>query len=51
MGTFEEAVFLAYQKAKGGDIILLSPGCASQDMFRNFEHRGERFKELIQMFH
>ncbi|MEZ4749709.1 MAG: UDP-N-acetylmuramoyl-L-alanine--D-glutamate ligase [Bdellovibrionota bacterium] len=50
VGTFEEAVYLAYQKARSGDVILLSPGCASQDMFKNFEERGDRYKALINMF-
>jgi UDP-N-acetylmuramoylalanine--D-glutamate ligase len=47
VGTFEEAILMAYQKSRTGDIILLSPGCASQDMFRNFEARGEYFKKLV----
>jgi UDP-N-acetylmuramoylalanine--D-glutamate ligase len=47
VGTFEEGVLLAYQKSRSGDIILLSPGCASYDMFRNFEERGEYFKKLV----
>ena len=33
IGTFEEAVLLAYQKSRSGDVILLSPGCSSYDMF------------------
>lgn len=48
VGTFEEAVLLAYQKSRSGDIILLSPGCSSFDMFRNYEERGEYFKKLVQ---
>lgn len=48
IGTFEEAVLLAYQKSRSGDVILLSPGCSSYDMFDNFEERGNYFKELIQ---
>ncbi|MBY0471228.1 UDP-N-acetylmuramoyl-L-alanine--D-glutamate ligase [bacterium] len=47
VGTFEEAVLLAYQKSRNGDIILLSPGCASYDMFRNYEERGDYFKKLV----
>ncbi len=47
VGTFEEAVLLAYQKSRSGDIILLSPGCASYDMFRNYEERGNYFKKLV----
>lgn len=47
VGTFEEAVLLAYQKSRNGDIILLSPACASYDMFKNFEERGDYFKKLV----
>ncbi|OFZ54589.1 MAG: UDP-N-acetylmuramoylalanine--D-glutamate ligase [Bdellovibrionales bacterium RIFOXYC1_FULL_54_43] len=47
VGTFEEGVLLAYQKSRSGDIILLSPGCASQDLFRNFEERGDYFKKIV----
>jgi len=50
VGTFEEAVYLAYQKARSGDVILLSPGCASQDMFNNYEHRGDFFKSIVARF-
>ena len=47
IGTFEEAVLLAYQKARFGDIILLSPGCSSLDLFDSYIERGNYFKELI----
>jgi UDP-N-acetylmuramoylalanine--D-glutamate ligase len=47
IGTFDEAVLLAYQKSRNGDVILLSPGCSSYDMFENYEERGNYFKELI----
>lgn len=47
VGTFEEAILLAYQKSRSGDIILLSPGCSSYDMFRNYEERGDYFKKLV----
>ncbi len=50
VGTFEEAVLLAYQKSRSGDVILLSPGCSSYDMFRNFEERGDYFKKLVMQF-
>lgn len=50
VGTFEEAVYLAYQKSRSGDVVLLSPGCASQDMFKNFEERGEHFKKIVSTF-
>ncbi len=47
VGTFEEAVLLAYQKSRSGDVVLLSPGCASFDMFRSYEERGDYFKKLV----
>lgn len=50
IGTFEEAVLIAYQKSRIGDIVLLSPGCASFDMFDSFEERGDYFKELVKKF-
>lgn len=50
VGTFEEAVYLAYQKSRSGDVILLSPGCASQDMFKNYEERGDYFKKIVSSF-
>lgn len=45
--TFDEAVAAAAAAAVPGDIVLLSPACASWDMFSNFEERGRRFKELV----
>jgi UDP-N-acetylmuramoylalanine--D-glutamate ligase len=45
--NLEEAVALAARVAQAGDIVLLSPGCASFDAFRDFVERGERFKELV----
>lgn len=47
VGTFEEAVLMSFQKSRNGDIILLSPGCSSQDIFRDFEERGDYFKKLV----
>ncbi|HEU4339402.1 MAG TPA: UDP-N-acetylmuramoyl-L-alanine--D-glutamate ligase [Planctomycetota bacterium] len=46
-GSFDEAVALARSAARSGDTVLLSPACASYDMFRHFAERGRRFKELI----
>lgn len=45
--TLERAVARAYSLARPGDIVLLSPACASYDQFRNFEERGEAFKKLV----
>ena len=45
--SLEEAVELASQEAKPGDCVLLSPACASFDMFNNFEHRGEVFMQAV----
>jgi UDP-N-acetylmuramoylalanine--D-glutamate ligase len=45
--SMEEAVKLARETARPGDIVLLSPACASFDMFNNYEHRGKVFKELV----
>lgn len=46
-GSMEEAINLAAQSANTGDSVLLSPACASFDMFNNFEHRGEVFESLV----
>jgi UDP-N-acetylmuramoylalanine--D-glutamate ligase len=45
--TLEEAVELAAQQAQAGDVVVLAPACASLDMFKNFEHRGEVFMEAV----
>jgi len=45
--SLEEAVDIAQKVAKRGDVVLLSPGCASFDMFKDFEDRGERFKQIV----
>lgn len=46
--SMEEAVALADKSAETGDSVLLSPACASFDMFNNFEHRGDVFTEIVQ---
>ena len=43
-----EAVAIAGSKAQPGDRVLLSPGCASFDMFDNYEHRGRAFTEAVE---
>lgn len=45
--NFKEAVDLSYALAGEGDSVLLSPMCASFDMFKSFEDRGEQFKALV----
>lgn len=45
--SMADAVRKAHEAARPGDIVLLAPACASFDMFRSFEHRGEVFKEEV----
>lgn len=45
--SMEEAVAMARQQGKDKDVVLLSPACASFDMFRDFNHRGEVFTSLV----
>lgn len=46
--SFDEAVQIAAKVARPGDVVLLSPACTSFDMFKNFEERGDHFKELVE---
>jgi UDP-N-acetylmuramoylalanine--D-glutamate ligase len=42
-----DAVRIGFEAAKAGDVVLLAPACASFDMFKSFEHRGEVFKQAV----
>ena len=46
--TLERAVAEAASAAQPGEVVLLSPACASYDQFRDFEHRGEEFRRLVE---
>lgn len=45
--TLKEAIEIAQKEAEKGDAVLLSPACASFDMFRDFEDRGRQFKDIV----
>jgi UDP-N-acetylmuramoylalanine--D-glutamate ligase len=45
--TLDEAVNLAAGEAEQGEVVMLSPACASWDMFQDYEERGKKFKELV----
>ena len=45
--SMKEAVQLAYHLGKSGDTVLLSPACASFDLFQNYEDRGRQFKDNV----
>jgi UDP-N-acetylmuramoylalanine--D-glutamate ligase len=47
VGSFEESILIAYQKSRTGDMILLSPGSSSTDIFRDYEERGNYYKKLV----
>ena len=46
-GSMERAMELAQKYAQAGDVILLSPGCASFGMFKNYKARGQQFKSFV----
>lgn len=45
--TFDQAVRVAFEAAGAGGVVLLSPACASYDMFGNFQERGEAFRGIV----
>jgi UDP-N-acetylmuramoylalanine--D-glutamate ligase len=47
LNTFDEAVERSISIAESGDAVLLSPACASWGMFKDYEERGDKFKELV----
>ena len=47
-GTLERAVEAASAEARAGEVVLLSPACASFDAYKDFEERGDRFRELVE---
>ena len=47
-GSMQEAVSLAFGHALAGDAVLMSPACASFDMFDNYEHRARAFCDAVQ---
>jgi UDP-N-acetylmuramoylalanine--D-glutamate ligase len=47
-GSMHEAVQMAARRAHPGDAVLLSPACASFDMFKNYPHRAAVFREAVQ---
>jgi len=47
VGSLKEAIYVANQRAESGDVVLLSPACASFDMFESYVQRGEVFKQEV----
>jgi UDP-N-acetylmuramoylalanine--D-glutamate ligase len=48
-GDLEMATNQAFDHAEPGDVVLLAPACASFDQFRDFEHRGQSFKDIVEL--
>jgi UDP-N-acetylmuramoylalanine--D-glutamate ligase len=47
-GSMEEAIKIASLYAEAGDVVLLSPACASFDLFENYKARGQRFRNILE---
>ena len=47
VNNMKEAVEVSYKQAEKGDVVLLSPACASWDMYKSFEARGSDFKDNV----
>jgi UDP-N-acetylmuramoylalanine--D-glutamate ligase len=45
--TLQEAIKIAHNQAESGDVVLLSPGCTSYDAFKDFEERGQAFRQWV----
>ena len=50
LGSMKEVVKKAAELGQSGDIVLLSPACASFDMFKNYKDRGQQFKDCVNQF-
>lgn len=47
VNTLKEAIKVCHKLASVGDIVLLSPASASLDQFKNYQHRGDKFKQIV----